>query len=252
MNTLEVLFTPAEFMGLARRDLAETFCVVFDVLRATTTMVTALWNGAEAILPVEEIADALAARERRPEVLLAGERDGVRIGPDLTGGRTFDLGNSPREFTPAAVRGKTVVMTTTNGTRALRSCQNARTTLAASFLNMEATSAFIRERNPARLLVVCSGTLDQAAYEDVLAAGALCEQVWVKYQGGLVTDSAQVAREIFLEAGGALLSAMSRSRNARRLLSKMDLREDVAFCMQRDLMPMVVALGKDGLVRRML
>lgn len=250
MSSLEVLFTPAESATLARRDLAKTFCVVFDVLRATTTMITALWNGADAILPVEEITEALAARAQQPGVLLAGERDGVRIGSELTGGPGFDLGNSPREFLPAVVRGKVIVMTTTNGTRALSSCRKAQTTLAASFLNLAATAQLIHQRNPVQLLIVCSGTLNQAAYEDVLGAGALCELVWAQYQDGSLADSAHVAREIFLQASGDLLSAISRSRNARRLLSKKELREDVAFCLQRDLMPMVAALGKDGLVRR--
>src|SRR5689334_12937954 len=119
-TSLEVLFAPAEFVALRERDLRDTVCVVFDVLRATSSMVTALANGAEAIIPVSEIAEALAIQERNPRVLLAGERDGVRIQSALTGGIAFDLGNSPREFTRENVSGKTIVITTTNGTRALR------------------------------------------------------------------------------------------------------------------------------------
>ena len=95
---MDVLFTPADFAALARRDLSRTTCVVFDVLRATTSMVTALSAGAEAIVPVSDIPEALAWRNRLPEVLLAGERDGRRILADRTGGVDFDLGNSPREF----------------------------------------------------------------------------------------------------------------------------------------------------------
>src|SRR5579862_2869593 len=161
MTSLEVLFTPADFARLPHQDLSATLCVVFDVLRATTSMVTALGNGAAAILPVEEICDALAARQAQPEVLLAGEREGVRIGPDLAGGITFDLGNSPREFTAAAVAGKTIVMTTTNGTRALHACRRARRTLAGSFLNLAATADAIRHDDADRLLLVCSGTFEQ-------------------------------------------------------------------------------------------
>ena len=86
MKTLEVLFTPAEFAALPQRDLRRTVCVVFDILRATSTMVTALANGAAAVLPVAEIAEALAARAHLPDALLAGERDGFRICADLTGG----------------------------------------------------------------------------------------------------------------------------------------------------------------------
>src|SRR3954468_4770124 len=135
-TSLEVLFTPADFAVLERRDLSNTVCVVFDVLRATSSIVTALANGALAILPVGEISEALKIRERDPGVLLAGERDGLRIGSDLSGEVAFDLGNSPREFRREAVSGKRIVMTTTNGTRALRACAGAKSVFAASFLNL--------------------------------------------------------------------------------------------------------------------
>jgi hypothetical protein len=95
---------------------------VFDVLRATSSMVTALSNGAKAIVPVAGIPEALNFRSQKAEVLLAGEREGVRLPIELTGGIAFDLGNSPREFKREIVAGKTIVMTTTNGTRALRVC----------------------------------------------------------------------------------------------------------------------------------
>src|SRR6266508_6551746 len=110
---IEVLFTPAEFRALPQRDLANTVCVVFDILRATSTIVTALANGAAAFIPVEEISEALTRRRQRPDALLAGERDGLRIGAALTGGVEFDLGNSPREFTREKVAGKTIIATTT-------------------------------------------------------------------------------------------------------------------------------------------
>src|SRR4051794_8584892 len=121
-STLEVLLAPAEFAALKDRDLSGTVCVVFDVLRATSSMITALANGAKSILPVEDIAEALRIRALDPKTLLAGERDGMRIGPDLTGQGGFDLGNSPREFMRNAVSGRQIAMTTTNGTRALRAC----------------------------------------------------------------------------------------------------------------------------------
>src|SRR5690348_2998573 len=127
MNRVEVLFTPAEFEALKQRDLRETLCVVFDVLRATSSMITALARGAAGIIPVQEIDEALSIRRREPDVLLAGERDGVRITSDLTGSIAFDLGNSPREFTSETVKGKIIVMTTTNGTRGLRACAAAQT-----------------------------------------------------------------------------------------------------------------------------
>src|SRR5881392_2676176 len=135
-TSLEVLFTPADFASLEGRDLSETVCVVFDVLRATSSVITALANGTSAIIPVAEISEALTLRRKDPSILLAGERDGVRILNHLTGSIAFDLGNSPREFTRAKIAGRPIAMTTTNGTRALRACSRAWTTFIGSFLNL--------------------------------------------------------------------------------------------------------------------
>src|ERR1041385_1206892 len=139
--TLEVIFTPAEFTALEKLDLGQMVCVVFDVLRATSTMVPALANSAAAIIPVVEIPEALSLRQSRPEVLLAGERGGVRIQADLTGSIEFDLGNSPHEFTREKVGGRTIVMTTTNGTRAPRARAPAKAGLLGPFPKFPATSA---------------------------------------------------------------------------------------------------------------
>ena len=249
-TNLEVLFTPAEFATLDRRDLSQTTCVVFDILRATTTMVTALANGAKAIIPVAEISEALAIRQRQPAVLLAGERDGLRIRAAQTGSTDFDLGNSPREFTPERVAGRTVVMTTTNGTRALRACAKARSVLIGSFLNLSATAKWIQRLEPPDLLIVCSGTVDQSAYEDVLAAGAFCDGIWAGYSAGKVADSAQIARQIYQLAQNDLLGAMRLSRNGRRLSAIPELAGDVPICVQRDTTDLVAELSQEGVVRR--
>ncbi|MEK7674650.1 MAG: 2-phosphosulfolactate phosphatase [Verrucomicrobiota bacterium] len=250
-TTLEVLFAPAEFAVLPQRDLSQTVCVIFDILRATSTMMTALANGAVEILPVAEIAEALAIRQRRPGVLLAGERNGLRIRAEQAGGADFDLGNSPLEFTPERVQGRSLVMTTTNGTRALRACRGARAVLIASFLNLQAVAGWIEAQKPEHLLLVGSGTIDQVAYEDVLAAGALCELIWPRYGSSQVADSAQIARQIYGLAQHNLLGAMQHTRNGRRLLAIPELRDDIAFCAQRETLSFVAALQSDGTVRRM-
>src|SRR5579872_6802344 len=133
-SSFDVLFTPADFEALGKRDLSQTVCVVFDVLRATTSMLTALKNGAKKIYPVTEISEALALHRKHPGALLAGEREGLRIRKAQTGGMDFHFGNSPREFTASRVSGKTIVMTTTNGTRALQSCAGARQVLVGGFV----------------------------------------------------------------------------------------------------------------------
>jgi len=247
---LEVTFTPAEFAALRQRDLSQTVCVVFDVLRATTSMVTALTNGAREIIPVCEIAEAVALRQARPDLLLAGERNGLRILRAQTGSVDFDLGNSPREFTRDRVGGRAIAMTTTNGTRALQACRGARRVLVGSFLNLGAVADWLARERVEKLLVVCSGTLEEASYEDVLGAGALCDAVWEQFSGGLVADSAQVAREIYRQGSGDLLAAVQRARNARRLLALPELREDVTVCLQRATTNVLAELGADGVVRR--
>ncbi len=247
--SLEVTFTPAEFTALRQRDLSHTVCVVFDVLRATSSMVTALANGAQEIIPVCEIAEAVALRAQRPEVMLAGERDGVRILGHLTGGVDFDLGNSPREFTCERISGRSIVMTTTNGTRALQACRGARRVLVGSFLNLGAVAGWLARERPEHLLVVCSGTHEEAAYEDVLGAGALCDAVWEQYGGGHVADSAQVAREVYQQGAGDLLRAVQSARNARRLLALPELRDDVTVCFQRDSANVLVEMTGEGVVR---
>jgi 2-phosphosulfolactate phosphatase len=250
-TVIDATFTPADFDALAQRDLAGAICVVFDVLRATSTMLTALHHGAEAIIPVADIPEALALKQRRPDVLLAGERQGLRITRALTGSLDFDFGNSPREFTPDKVRGKTIVSTTTNGTRALRAGARARAVLAGALLNLQAVADVVTRMAPPQLILICSGTFEQAAYEDVLAAGALLEILADQFDPGNCCDAALMARRLYESARGHLWEALSESRNGRKLLSIPELRDDVAFCAQMNVMPFVAALDAKGVLRRM-
>jgi 2-phosphosulfolactate phosphatase len=244
---IETILTPAELPALARRDLSQTVCVVFDILRATSAFVTALHNGAQEIIPVSEIAEAVARRQRQPEVRLAGERNGVKIRAAQSGGIDFDFGNSPREFTPERVRGQTIVSTTTNGTRALRAGAGAQTVLAASFLNLSATAKFLGKLQPAEVLLICAGTGEGAALEDALAAGALADVL-----GGELSDAAEIARQSFLRLKPDLASALAGSANGRRLSSIPELRADVAFCAQRDLFNLVAVMDREGCLRKVL
>jgi 2-phosphosulfolactate phosphatase len=244
---LEVLFTPAEFAALASRDLRGTACVVFDVLRATSTFVTALQNGAKEIIPVAEISEALEIKKARPEILLGGERNGVKIS---AGGIDFDLGNSPREYAREKICGKTIVSTTTNGTRALRACAGAKTVLAAAFLNLGATAQFLRSNNFSDVLLVCAGTGENAALEDTLAAGALCEMLAGGFGSGANTASVETARRAYAKAKPNLAGAMRDSENAQRLLANPALRDDVAFCLQRDICPLIARMDSDGSIQR--
>ncbi|MBL8982122.1 MAG: 2-phosphosulfolactate phosphatase [Gemmatimonadetes bacterium] len=148
--------------------------VVIDVLRASTTMATALAHGARAIIPFESADDAVARFKSfdRSEVLLAGERRMARISG-------FDLGNSPAEFTREVVEGKTILMTTTNGTAALMAVQGATEIVLGAFVNLSATVAVLRHaiRNTLGIAVVCAGSERQFAMEDAVCAGRMLRAV---------------------------------------------------------------------------
>jgi 2-phosphosulfolactate phosphatase len=275
---IETILTPAELPALAQRNLRATACVVFDILRATSTFVTALQNGAAAIIPVSEISEAVARRQQQPDVLLAGERDGIKIRAAQSGGIDFDFGNSPREFTAKIVRGKTIVSTTTNGTRALRACLGSKIILASSFLNLAATAKFLQKNNFAEVLLVCAGTGEGMALEDVLAAGGLVELLIagaplaptlsprrgegegsgarLKLESSVPTsrcllldDATEVARQTFLRSKADLSAVIAGSKNGCRLLAIPELRADVAFCSQRDIFNIVAEMKSDGAIR---
>jgi 2-phosphosulfolactate phosphatase len=169
----------------------------------------------------------------------------VKIRAAQSGGLDFDFGNSPREFRPETVRGQTIVSTTTNGTRALRAVAGAKIILAASFLNLAATAKFLNAARPAEVLLVCAGTGEGVALEDVLAAGALAGLL-----GGEFSDATEIASRTFLAAKNDLTAVIAGSKNARRLLAIPELRADVAFCSQRDIFKIVAEMGTDGALRR--
>ena len=245
-TTVEVLFSPVEYQARRENGFANSVCVVFDVLRATSVMVTGLANGAAGFIPVEEIAEAIQLKTNYPDALLAGERNGLRITAELSGGVEFDLGNSPREYTTDTVRGRPIISTTTNGTRALRACASAPTVVISSFLNLDSTAQWLKSLSPRHVSLICAGTGNLTAFEDVACAGALVEAL----PGATLMDSAMIARSCYRESKQNLLEAVSSSENARRLLANLKLNADVEFCLRRNVYEFVAVLGADGVVRK--
>ena len=244
-STIEVLFGPTEYQARRNNGFADSVCVVFDVLRATSVMVTGLANGAAGFVPVEEITEAIQLKSKFPSALLAGERNGLRITAAL-GGVEFDLGNSPREYNADQVRGRTIISTTTNGTRALRACASASEVAISSFLNLNATAKWLKHLSPPRISLICAGTGELAALEDVLCAGALADAL----PDALLEDSAVIARSAYRDSKEDVLGAVALSQNARRLLANPELRADVTFCVRRDVHDFAACLGDDGVVKK--
>jgi 2-phosphosulfolactate phosphatase len=217
----DVILTPAEIALLPSHDLSRSTCVVFDVLRATSTFLTALAHGASRVFPVGSVVEALELHQRRPHALLGGERGGVRLDG-------FDLGNSPREYTAETVGGRDIISTTTNGTVALRACAHAGAVFAGALLNADALAAHLRAVDPApeRLLLICAGTGADFAWEDAIAAGALLARLGDAWGGA---DAARLVRNAYEHARADLTGALGASANGERL-QEIGLGEDVAYC----------------------
>jgi len=234
--SIDVVLSPPEIDLLPQRDLVGTIAVAFDVLRATSTMITALAHGAAGIWPVRTIEEAWALKAKRPDALLGGERHGDRIGG-------FDLGNSPLEY-GENVRGREIISTTTNGTIALRAVEHAAAVLASSLLNNGAVAAHLDSQHGHDILLVCAGTFREAALEDILAAGMLISLL----PGRALTDSAQLALALYQREEGDLRAALHRARNGRALLAK-GRQKEVDWCAKPSRYPLVARMDPHGFVQ---
>ncbi|HEU0014017.1 MAG TPA: 2-phosphosulfolactate phosphatase [Longimicrobium sp.] len=222
---LDVLLTPGE---LAPGDIAERTVVVLDVLRASTSVVEALAAGARAVYPVASIEEALRLANTlgRDEVLLAGERKALRI-------EGFDLGNSPSEFTRGKVKGKVVVMSTTNGTGALNAAAGAERVLVGAWANF---SALVRELAEARAepVLLCAGRDRHFGLEDAVCAGQLAEAVMKALPDDEweLNDGAHAAMALAREFPdpGALFPRTA----AGRQIVEAGLAADLKLCARRD------------------
>jgi 2-phosphosulfolactate phosphatase len=219
--------------------LAGGIAVVIDVLRATTTIVHALAAGAACVRPCAEVEEArdLAGGMRAGRVLLGGERGGQ---PPAG----FDLGNSPREYTGKVCKGKTVVMTTTNGTRALLRAAEAERVLIAAFVNYSAVCEQLRQ-DARPVHIVCAGTEGEVSLEDTLLAGALVDFLC---QAGEVrlNDAARLAWDGFENHGRVLLGALEVGKGGANLRA-LGYDEDIKAAAKVDRFALVPELRRDPL-----
>ena len=230
---IDVALSPAEIGHLEDTDLRDTTVVVFDVLRATSSMITGLAHGVTCFFPVKTVEAAREWKKRKPDLLLAGERHGVPP-------PGFDLGNSPSEF--ENVSGQQIIITTTNGTAALEQVRNAKTVLLGALVNIAALAELIRFHSPERLLLVCAGTGDRFSLEDAVGAGALL--------AGLKRtdyfDAAAMVHSLFRQVGDDIEICLRHSQNGRALLA-LGKEKDVRDCGQLSVYD-TVGIVRDGTV----
>jgi len=207
--------------------------IVVDVLRCTSTVVTALANGAREIIPVKSLREARRMRAENPSYLLAGERGGLKPSG-------FDLGNSPLEYMREKVFGKTIVLTTTSGTKALNNSKGARWVLVGSFLNLNAVSEkalSIAISEGTDICIVQSGTNGEFSLEDFICAGAIIDSLNSLTKGDVnLSDAAKAALLGFTYVKNDLCASIMRSRHSTRLI-KMGFIEDIRFSCQMNLFP---------------
>lgn len=219
--------------------LKEGVAVVIDVLRATTTIVHALAAGCESVRPCAEVEEAqrLAGEMRVGRALLAGERGGV----PLTG---FDLGNSPGEYRPEICRGNTLVLTTTNGTRALLRATEASRVLVAAFVNYSAVCEQLR--NEARPVhIICAGSAGEVTLEDTLLAGAFIDYL-CDIDEICLNDGARLAWDCFENHGSMLVETLELSHGGT-ILRQLGYEEDIRTAALIDRFALVPELRRDPL-----
>jgi 2-phosphosulfolactate phosphatase len=236
-RTVDVVLTAGDVVP-AR--LAGRTALVIDVLRASTTIVTALARGAAGVVPVESVEEARArAQALGSDAVLAGERHS-----DPPPG--FDLGNSPLEFTADRVQGRTIVMTTSNGTRALVAARAADAVGVAAFVNAGAAAAWADGRG-GDVVIVCAGELGAPSLEDQACAGVVAARLAAA--GAVLTAEAAAAR-VLADAYGNDLARLGRDAPHARTLVAKGRGDDVAFCLTLDSSTVVPVLapGVDKLV----
>ncbi|MEN6411591.1 MAG: 2-phosphosulfolactate phosphatase [Veillonellales bacterium] len=218
---IDIAFLPKE---IAERNLSNTVCIVLDIFRATTCMVTSIANGCKMIIPVLSIEDARKISQEIGPVLFAGERQSLKM-------EGCDFGNSPFEFSPDKVKGQTIITTTSNGTTAIKATDGAYHTLIGSFLNAKALCRQAKKYGK-NILIVCAGTDGLFSLEDALCAGLLVCLLTEEAESEL-TDSARGALLMYTEAKDKLIETAKDSRNGKRLCG-LDRMEDIVYCFQRD------------------
>ncbi len=194
--------------------------VIIDVLRATSVMVTALNNGAEKIVPVLTVEDAFSIKSSCPDVILGGERKAEKI-------EGFDFGNSPLSYTPATVAGKTIVMTTTNGTRAILNSESAKNRYIACFLNARQVARQLKEHQ--HIVFICSGADDCFTLEDALCAGYIIHLMKLQEPDLHLSDFAIAMMSMYTATSFDVRSIASAGRHYQVLKGKGYL-DDLDYC----------------------
>jgi 2-phosphosulfolactate phosphatase len=225
-SNLPTLVTSLSPSLLNLYDVSRSIVVIIDILRATSTIANALYNGAKSIIPVNSVAECIKLGKQM-DVITAGERDG-KIAEGLK------YGNTPFQYTSEFIKGKTLVLTTTNGTRLLHMAlaEGAQGIVTGSFCNLSAVCEYLISQNK-NVILACAAWKDRINIEDTLFAGAVITRIKDKFQ--LNCDATQIAETLYLQAKDDLFEFM-KDHNASHYhrLMGYGLENDIRFCLTID------------------
>lgn len=222
-------------------DVKDTNVIIIDIFRATSTITTALYNGAKAVIPVAEVSACIALKDENPTYITAGERDG-KVAPGL------EFGNSPFEYSADFIKDKTLALTTTNGTKLLHMVQDAHEILIGSFLNIQALVDYLK-KDGKKVLLACAGWKDRVNMEDTLFAGAVADLL--KDDFTIECDSTRLAQNLYLKSTecATTLEFLVDSNHYKRL-SGFGLQQDMLHCTTFNLCPVVPYYNGKEIVRK--
>ncbi|MEO6610852.1 MAG: 2-phosphosulfolactate phosphatase [Chitinophagaceae bacterium] len=225
MNSKPTLHTSLSPSLLHLYDLSSSVVVIIDVFRATSTIASALYNGAKCVIPVDSVPKAIEISKNIGGIA-AGERDG-QIADGL------EHGNSPLEYDRAFIENKTLVLTTTNGTRLLQMAldKNADTIISGSFPNLSAVCDFLLAEKK-NVVLGCAGWKDRFNLEDTLFAGAVIHRIAKEFT--VHCDSSLMAETMYAKNKNKLLEFAPKLTHYHRLVERFGLIEDIRFCLTND------------------
>lgn len=236
-NAKPVLYTCLSPSLLHLYEVNTSIVVIIDVLRATSTIATALHNGATCVIPVNTISECIRMG-KQIDGITAGERDGT-----IAEGLAY--GNSPFEYPAAFIAGKSLVLTTTNGTRLLHMAleKNAKEIITGAFANLTAVCDYLISQKQ-NVILGCAAWKDRINIEDTLFAGAVIENIRSHFS--INCDSSQMASSLYREAKKDLFEFMKEKRASHyQRLSGHGLEKDIRYCLTQDLANVLV-IYKDG------
>jgi len=232
---IEVCFSPQSYPLFHNPD---SIVVVIDVLRATSAITTAFYNGVAKMIPVATIEEAQKYKENG--FLVAAERNAEII-------EGFDLGNSPFGYMNDKVKGKTIAITTTNGTQAIEAAKNAGKIIIGSFLNQDKVIDYLKTQKK-DVLFLCAGWKNKFNLEDTLLAGAAADALIYKYGFDSTCDSTIAAMELYKLAKHDLYGFLAHSSHRNRL-AKLDLERDIRYCLTANQCPVLPMMEGKFLVK---